>query len=184
MRFSPMQHIWTDVSLPYAVCPFVGFLYMFGCLLLTEKSKKLTIVARVWRPKWLICLLLLSGLRCDSGYWLGSKSSPIPPPSSPFFLPPPLLTPSESFCSPSHQRLPRDESLAELNRHTCVTPGYRAHSLWSPFLTDGPFCFWALCWGPPPEKYIGRAFGTMYWVLHLHKCGRGKLFHPQQGVPS
>lgn len=47
MRFSPMQHIWTDVSLPYAVCPFVGFLYMFGCLLLTEKSKKLTIVARV-----------------------------------------------------------------------------------------------------------------------------------------
>lgn len=49
----------------------------------------------------------------------------------------------------------RDESLAELNRHTCVTPGYRPRSLWSPFLTDGAFCFpRTLCvrWGPPPRK--------------------------------
>ncbi len=119
--------------------------------------------------KWLICSVLLSGLWCDSGYWLGSKSWGSPP--SPIIT---LLSPSTTadsqwvllFCP--RRRLLRDESLAELNRHTCVTPGYRALSLWSLFLTDGPFCFWALRSGPPPGKSASESLWDNVWGLHLN----------------
>ena len=96
-------------------------------------------------------------LRLPTGVKERRPPPPFPPPSSPFFsLPPPLLTPSEVLLfSPSAPCAGGTNLWQNLNRHTCVTPGYRPRSLWSPFLTDAAFCFpRTLCvrWGSPPRK--------------------------------
>lgn len=78
------------------------------------------------------------GLRLPTGV----KERNHPPPQSPLSpLSFPLrLTPQQVplFCS--RRRLLQDESLAELNRPTCVTRGYRAIPLIF-HLTDDPFLF-------------------------------------------
>lgn len=95
-------------------------------------------------------------------------------------LPPPIITllsPSTSADSQwvllfsSHHRLLRDKSLAELNRHTCVTPGYRALSLIL-FLNWRSVLFSGLC----AEVHLLKST-SLAW-------GRGKLFYPRRGVPS
>lgn len=96
--------------------------------------------------KWLICwsffirtvvrLRLLTGVK--------ERSLPLPRSISPINT---RLSPSTTadsqgvllFCS--ERRLQRDESLAELNRHPRVTPGYRALSLWSLFFNWRPVLF-------------------------------------------
>lgn len=57
----------------------------------------------------------------------------------------------------SHHCLLRDESLAALNRHTCVTPGCKALPLIS-------FLNWRPVSRSSSWKVHQKASGTMYWV--------------------
>lgn len=120
--------------------------------------------------KWLICWLLLSGLWCYSGYWLGSKSRGSPP--SPVIT---LLSPSTSAESQrvllfsSQHPLLRDKSLAELNRHTCVTPGYRLLSLIF-LLNWRSVLFRSSVLRSTSRKVHQKPFRTMYLCVDVANC--------------
>lgn len=126
--------------------------------------------------KWLICSVLLSGLWWDSGYRLRSKSR---------FSPPSPITPTP--LSLLHCWLPvcpfvllfppftAGPISGRMKQTGLRNPGLRC-SCFDVSLTDGTFCFWALCWALPPWKvHQGGLRGGLALKL-------GRLFSPQLGV--
>ena len=69
-------------------------------------------------------------------------------------------------------------------------PGLQGPAFDLSFLTDGPFSFWAPCWGPPPEKYITRPQGeytgpctkmqVWTWQIVLPSVGNSQLLLRQR----
>lgn len=130
-----------------STCPFAEFLFVFcyswqkagncrfGFVFVHTNTHSRSWPQGIWVPPSGYCkVTYLLGFIIRTVVWLrlltGVKEQRLP--SLPVIT---LLSPSTSadsqwvlFFSSQH-RLLRDKSLAELNRHTCVTPGYRLPSL-------------------------------------------------------
>lgn len=138
------------------------------------------------------CLTNLFGPIIRPVVWLrfltGVKERcPRHPPSSPLVPPSTTADSQQVLLFSSHHHLLRDESLAELNRHTCVTPGDRALSLWSLLLTDGPFFLFLVSvlrstsWKVHHRAFGGKVYGACTetqvwtWQIVLPSAGSSQL---------
>lgn len=175
---------------------------MFGCFLLTGKSRKpslwvtflsscLYTHSQSW-PQGIRVFLFghsevtkLLGLIIRTAVWLrlltGVKEWRLPslPHHHPSFS---LHLPDSRqvlLFSP-HHRLLRDESLAELNRHTCVTPGYRALPLIS-FLNWRPVLFLGSVLRSSSWKVHQKASGTTYWARTWTQVWLWQIILPSAG---